>query len=89
MLGSTLIALFLGKNCVNAHAALGQWLYDVPFRRMTEESTLTGCIRLFRYGTIQAISIVKPTRYTVSQIYFILEQQSTCFGRSLRPSSGV
>jgi len=35
------------------------------------------------------ISIVKPTRRTVSQIYFILEQHSTCFGRSLCPSSGV
>jgi len=36
-----------------------------------------------------AISIVKPTRYTISQIYFILEQQSTCFGRSFRPLSGI
>jgi len=35
------------------------------------------------------ISIVKPTRCTISQIYFILEQHSTCFGRSLHPSSGV
>jgi len=25
----------------------------------------------------------------VSQIYFILKQHSTCFGRSLRPSSRV
>jgi len=31
----------------------------------------------------------KPTRCTISQIYFILEQHSTYFGRSLRPSSGV
>jgi hypothetical protein len=35
------------------------------------------------------ISIVKPTRRTISQIYFILEQHSTCFRRSFRPSSGV
>jgi len=35
------------------------------------------------------LSIAKPTRCTVSQIYFIFEQHSTCFGRSLRPSSGV
>jgi len=39
------------------------------------------------YGMV--ISIIKPTRCTISQIYFILEQHSTCFGRSLRPSSGV
>jgi predicted membrane channel-forming protein YqfA (hemolysin III family) len=26
-----------------------------------------------------AYSIVKPTRCTISQIYFILEQHSTCF----------
>jgi len=37
---------------------------------------------------LRHISIVKPTRCTVSQIYFILEQHSTCFGRPLRPSSG-
>jgi len=30
------------------------------------------------------ISVVKPTRCTISQIYFILEQHSTCFERSLR-----
>jgi hypothetical protein len=35
------------------------------------------------------IFIAKPTRCTISQIYFILEQHSTCFGWSLRPSSGV
>jgi hypothetical protein len=35
------------------------------------------------------ISIVKPTKCTISQIYFIWEQHSTCFGRPLRPSSGV
>jgi len=35
------------------------------------------------------VSIVKPTRCTISQIYFILEQRSTCFERSFRPSSGV
>jgi hypothetical protein len=34
-------------------------------------------------------STIKPTRCTISQIYFILEKHSTCFGRSLRPSSGV
>jgi len=28
-------------------------------------------------------------RCTIYQIYFILEQHSTCFGWSLRPSSGV
>jgi len=37
----------------------------------------------------ECISIVKPTRRAVSQIYFILEQHSARFGRSLRPSSGV
>jgi len=31
------------------------------------------------------ISVVKPTTCTISQIYFILEQHSTRFGRSLRP----
>ena len=35
------------------------------------------------------ISVVNSTRCTISQIYFILEQYSTCFGRSVRPSSGV
>jgi hypothetical protein len=35
------------------------------------------------------ISIVKPTRCTMSQIYFILDQHCTCFGRSPRPSTGV
>jgi hypothetical protein len=29
-------------------------------------------------------SMVEPTRCTMSQIYFILEQHSTCFGRSFR-----
>jgi len=38
--------------------------------------------------TWQFISIGKPTRRTTSQIYFILKH-STCFGRSLRPSSWV
>jgi hypothetical protein len=38
---------------------------------------------------LQPISIVKPSRCTISQIYFILEQQSTCFRQSLCPSSGV
>ena len=38
---------------------------------------------------VTIFSIVKPTRCTTSQIYFILEQHSTHFGRSLRPSSGV
>jgi len=38
---------------------------------------------------IQTVSIVKPSRCTISQICFILEQNSTCFGRSLPPSSGV
>jgi hypothetical protein len=32
------------------------------------------------------ISVVKPTRCT---IFVFIEYQSTCFGRSLRPSSGV
>jgi len=31
----------------------------------------------------------KPTRRTIFQMYFILEQHSTWFGRSFRPSSGV
>jgi hypothetical protein len=35
------------------------------------------------------ISIVKTNSCTASQIYFILEQHSTCFGRSFRQSSGV
>jgi len=35
------------------------------------------------------VFLSKPTRCTISQISFILEQHSTCFGRSLRPSSGV
>ena len=30
-----------------------------------------------------SVSIVKPTRCTISQIYFILEQHSTCFGLSV------
>jgi hypothetical protein len=34
------------------------------------------------------VSIVQPTRCTIPQIYFILGQPSTRFGRSLRPSSG-
>jgi len=34
-------------------------------------------------------STVKPTRCAVSQICFILEQRSTCFGLSLRPSTAV
>jgi len=39
-----------------------------------------------RYEQEKFISIVKPTRCTISQIYFILEQHSTCFGRSFRAS---
>jgi len=35
------------------------------------------------------IYIANPTRCTISQIYFILEQHCTCFGPSLRPSSEV
>jgi len=33
-------------------------------------------------------SIVNPTRCTNVAIYFIFETHPTCFGRSLRPSSG-
>jgi len=33
--------------------------------------------------TYWAISIAKPTRCTISQIYFTLEQHSTCFGLSV------
>jgi len=33
------------------------------------------------YEQEKFISIVKPTRCTIFQIYFILEQHSTCFGR--------
>jgi len=44
-------------------------------------------LSIYKHGP--ATYIVRPTRCTVSQIYFILEQHSTCFGRSLRPSSGV
>ena len=40
-------------------------------------------------ATAKYFSIVKPTRCTISQICFILEQYSTCFGRSLHPSSGI
>jgi hypothetical protein len=36
-----------------------------------------------------AISIVKPTRCTISQIYFVLELHSTCFEWSFRPTAGV
>jgi hypothetical protein len=43
----------------------------------------------YKTKIIRYLSIVKPTRCTISQIYFILEQNSTCFGQSLRPSSGV
>jgi len=39
-------------------------------------STVVRCIEKFTGH----ISIVKPTRCTMSQIYFILEQHSTCFG---------
>ena len=46
--------------------------------------------RAFMYNTdILCVPVVKPTRCTVSQIYFILEQHPTCFRWSLRPSSGV
>jgi len=38
---------------------------------------------------VLGISIIKPTRCTIFQIYFILDQHFTCFGRSFRPSSGV
>jgi hypothetical protein len=44
---------------------------------------ITMCVRANHF------SIVKPARCTISQIYFILEQHSTCFGRAFRPSSGV
>jgi len=46
---------------------------------------LCGIIRIFN----NIISIVKPTRCTIVSNLFILECQSTCFGRSFRPSSGV
>jgi hypothetical protein len=41
------------------------------------------------WASVALFSIVKPTICTTSQIYFILEQHTTCFGRSLRPSLGV
>jgi hypothetical protein len=40
-------------------------------------------------GTKFYISILKPTRCTISQIYVILEQHSTFFEQFLCPSSGV
>jgi len=42
-----------------------------------------------RLHDISGSSIVKPTRCTISHIYPILEQHSTCFGQSFHPSSGV
>ena len=53
------------------------WVF-LPALRQWTQSTFEG-----------RLMDVKPTRCTISQIYFILEQHSTCFGRSLRPSSGV
>jgi hypothetical protein len=54
------------------------------------------CILLsLHYGTPSSehncviFSVVKPARYTSFSNLFILEQQSTCFVRSFRPSSGV
>jgi len=44
---------------------------------------------MYQLKHVGIIPIVKLIRCTISQIYFILEQRSTCFGRSLRPSSGV
>ena len=35
------------------------------------------------------VPVAKPTRCTSVSNVFILERQSTCFGRSFRPSSGV
>jgi hypothetical protein len=50
----------------------------------------TGSGVQYTIPNVQAnISIIKPTRCTISQTYFILEQHSTCFRRSFRPSSGA
>jgi hypothetical protein len=52
-------------------------------------SAKTATCLSFKQTFFDYISIVKPTRCTISQIYFISEQHFTCFGRSLRPSSGI
>jgi hypothetical protein len=46
-------------------------------------------VQKLKKGSYKRLYIIKPTRCTISQIYFILEQHSACFGRSFRSSSGV
>jgi len=47
------------------------------------------CFNVHRAVHHNIASVVKPTRGTSLSNYFILDWNSTCFGRSFRPSSGV
>ena len=55
----------------------------------TVATSIIRSLRLYIQHQVYVIQFCGCLRCTISQIYFILQQNSTCFGRSLRPSSGV
>jgi len=74
-------------NCVMALYLLKVHLQTFLFIPITQKCQILSCDTLVtneRY--VYFSSIVEPTRCTISQIYFILEQYSTCFGRSFHSS---
>jgi hypothetical protein len=88
--GRQLCRLLAAELCASAVVMLNtpyshsflQFSFQFPSRE-------SACAITFQLDSTISFSIVKPTRCTIAQIYFILEQNSTCFGRSLRPSPEV
>jgi len=68
--------LFAAKNFVFSFSSWHQTILQICFEAGSTQ-------------TLSVISIVKPTRCTNVSNLFYLEQHSTCFRRSFRPSSGV
>jgi len=91
MLGSTLIALFLQKNWVNAHAAVCQWLCDVPFllydggkhaRRLYQTASLWNTTGDLYSKTNQMHSI--PNLFYFGATLYMFRTVSSSIIRSLR-----
>ena len=70
-------------RCAGLHRCVVQYDFARSCRQILLNWTFIGpCIIIYFYNKNQP-------DVPFSQTYFILEQNSTCFGRSFRPSSGV